>query len=1077
MPKSALAIGLWLGFVASFCIAEVNSSSNIFRGLSDQVDFGRADHGKALKIKGKVFKETVTDEIGVSHSQSTVLTFQKMGDELSLNFKCDGSPSSSYMLEVEEIHRRRLQVFGYTVLVNGKAVYFRSYEEMGAGPNRYFILIPKTAVPSQGPMEVTFRNEGRSSFSLSRVWLYANFFELASDEGVYKPMTMYGEALTFAGPHKPYASEMMKSFGSEADKKAWEKLNTSLENTGYDTGIFLNMQYALLSWDETTLSLKQYLDRAIGMGVQFQLAFNSGEWGSHPSGPDGLGGYFSDGKYSSIKYDPVSKSYRPTWLSTPGHTTWPAWNDPQLHLYLEHRLKKIVQYYKDRRDFLKAKGLTVPYPLINQDWGLGANQDCGNSNLEAARRDGVEFVPEDGLNETEKMWMYRTMSRVPERFGRWFSEGIGRDSILIQNGEMQLPTQQSFDDYYFQTYADAHNSPFKDDRWAGWQFAVGPHTWVTGEFLPHLPATYFDYIRALGKLACPNLERMALPTLEYVQTCYERGHRSLWICNANPGDAEKFAPQARGQDALPAKAPELVDWKILDLLYGKTGKLGEAQQVAEVQQMIFKPAVVNPANGGAVDELQIESGKSSGSIVYCLENDGQPFAGELELALVARISGGNIEVSVGTNLNNLTPVTRLSESDFTKTSHYPWKKSVKLSLGRGLEKASTAYIRITLNSGKTSQSLGIEHLRVSLNWPKENSRLVGETLTVRQQRILNLWTQDRAVFERMELMYLRECGKDEAYDSAMKQAMNGKYASAYKELSGALSLALPARFALRGHGQLGSYPLAIQLQEQQQTLLVDLLKSDAQGCEFSVRTEIDQTFEISVGKGEDFALKSLGNNHWKLEKKGALQGDVTKWTAKLEAKTQDYSPKSLPAKLAGTMLGYKNNGLEINTQEAGLWLDNPIFVAFGANTIFKRMSAGAKDPLPMKGRPQKWDKVDIVMDSRGVASEVISTYGQTKGIIKSFSPPSYKGNLSEGIVELEDGSRYEFSNQWQFTELKIPGLNWMVRFHKAEELAKALPKGMEVEILFTPYTTGDRLPRMVKLIDPKKAKPNPVAPK
>ena len=1015
-------------------------------------------------LAGGAVRGSITAEIGSLRPTWSVCTLPTKGSSLSLALRPVQPATSAYLLEIEEIHDRRSQAFGCSVLVNGSPVYFRSYEELAAGPNRYFVQVPRALAPD-GRLEVTLRNEGYAPLSISRVWAYADFFDLAAAEGTYQPMAMYGEAQVLLPIIAPVGEAVAwdalgKAVGTPKDVQAWKDLQARLAGTGYTCGPFINLQYALQSYSESASSLDQGLERVAALGVDFQLAFNSGEWGSHPNGPDGLGGYFSDVRYSSITYEESTKTYRPCWPGTPGNTTWPAWNDLQLQRFLKHRLGRVVRHYRDQRDLLAARGVRLPYPAIDQDWGLAATIDCSDSSRAAAHRDGVDFRPEDGLNDVEKMWLYCTYSQVPKRFGAWFAEAAQRDALVVDRGELRLPERQTVDDYHFQTFADAANSPLKEHRWAGWQFATGEQTNVTGEFLPHLPAAYFDYIGAQGKLLCPNLERMALPTLEYIQTCYERGFRSLWICNARSGDAEQFAPPAKGQDDRPCSPVTAVGVKLIDLTFAGAKSAGPVEQIA---------ASENLAPVGGSGELQAAADGKPASITYRLANDGRPFAGPLTLDLTARFAegaGNAIEVAIGSDPATLTTVARLTATDMPASKVYPWKRHIRVALGETLRERTSGLLRLTLITAAKHDGVGIEALRVSLPWSTSSGHPGGEPFTIKQARILRLWTQDRAVLERAQARYRQLAGEDAVAHQAADLAADGRLVSAYRLLSGALSQHLPARFAVRGHGSLGSYPLSVKLTDDNQELLVDLAKVGAEGCVWSVTTAKDQGFQMTftgLRNEQGFALSATGANAWKLAPAtavDALRPVDGRLTVTLDARRIDADRQPLPPQLTGTFLSEVPGGIMIETQAKDLWLDNPIYVPVANSAIWTRTAVGPG--TVQSGHAQARDRVDLTING-GVAQAVRATFGHAVGRIRTFQPPVYQGQTSNGVLELEDGSRFELSNMWGFTQLEVPKLSWMTRFHTAAQLQKAFHPGLEVTFDYSPSTVDGLPPRLIRI--------------
>ena len=317
---------------------------------------------------GKVARETLNVEIGTLREKYPVATLSGRGAELSVTMhvaRPEGSGTSPILLEVQEIHIRRPQTFGYTVQVNGKEAYFRTYNEMAAGPNHYFVQIPATDA-RKGTLLVTFRNQSDAPFSLGKVWACGDFARLAREEQTYQPMPVAENATVLLPGLLPRGADAKedrwKPVDPQIEAKAWEDLKLRLQGTGFGAGIYTDIAYAESPLGEVNNDIDKSLERVGKYGVDLQLSFNGSEWGRHPEGPDGLGGYFSDIKYSKIHFDSIHKDYRPCWPGTPGGRTWPTWNDPQLNRYLAHRLTQAVQCLCDRRAFLNARGVKLPPP-------------------------------------------------------------------------------------------------------------------------------------------------------------------------------------------------------------------------------------------------------------------------------------------------------------------------------------------------------------------------------------------------------------------------------------------------------------------------------------------------------------------------------------------------------------------------------------------------------------------------------------------------------------------------------------------------------------------------------------------
>ena len=143
-------------------------------------------------VSGHARQEMIQTEVGTLKREYTAYTVSGQGTVMTLTASVEKS-AAPLLLEIQEIHNRRPDVFGYTVLVNGTEVYFRTYEEIADGPNHYFVQVPRGLIPDSR-MQITFRNEGEAPFSIGRVWAYANFEALAEADATWRKMPILGNA-------------------------------------------------------------------------------------------------------------------------------------------------------------------------------------------------------------------------------------------------------------------------------------------------------------------------------------------------------------------------------------------------------------------------------------------------------------------------------------------------------------------------------------------------------------------------------------------------------------------------------------------------------------------------------------------------------------------------------------------------------------------------------------------------------------------------------------------------------------------------------------------------------------------
>lgn len=1048
-------------------------------GAIDSIHFGdpasEAAHG--LRVEGNVTADMIHTEVGMLKHDLPCRTVAEKGSTLSVSLEVKEPQNSAapLIMEIEEIHDRRVDVFGYSVLVNGHEVYFRTYEEMGAGPNHYFVRIGRALAPG-GKVEVTFRNEGEAPFSLGRVWLYDDYFALAKAEGTYRKMMFSDNPQVLLGEPKYDPEQHVGVTSAEYEDKLWEKMKERFEGTPFIPGSASAVLHGFRGLSDARTRVDDNLSRAAKHGLPLQIAFMAGEWGVHPTGMDGLGGYFGDVKYSQIRYEPDTGLYRPTWPDTPGGTTWPTWNDPQLQKFLAHRLIKAAGYFADQRAFALARGEEIPTPLVCHDWGLsvGVFSDCNDNTVRDAAQDGVTLTPEDGLDEEEKFWLFRNLARVPTRTAAAYRQAVGRDAVVVDRGDVRLPEDHLQDQNYFHTfYPSVH--PFNDHRYAGWQTGVGPEVWTTGETSPNLPYAYYDYVRGLGKLVTVNLERgFFRDNLDFILTLYELGFQWVTPCNTRAGDADLFLSKSVGLDDRPAAPALHVERKLLDVRFGRDEHSGPDGSVALMENITLLTNAPRHRYS-----MQVADASKPGRIVYRLDNGGRPFEGPLTLRLTGLLRPGeenNLEVSAGPDEESMQSIKRLLADDFVAASYWPWPSTATIELTPEVIGGSVAYVQLMfkVKNKNTAGNLRLDHIVASMPWAKTSGHPGGEPWTVGEVRTLRLWEQDRAVYERMHRDYVRVAGDDDVSRTAAVMAEDGRYRTAYRYLSGEYAQVLPAKFAVRGHGQLGRYPVSVQLKDDEQVVLVELLKAGPDALEMVLKPEEADPCEVTwhgLPAGSRYALTTMGERHFRMvpdSRGGEVVGPDGRLVLALEVAPEDPEAHDLPQKFSGLFAGGAVGGFMVDTQEEGLWMDNPIFVPVATNAVWTRVQAGTTGPVTRGAR--QLDHVEITMDESGQAREIRASYGHEVGRIKVFHSPVMKGELSNGVIELESGRRYELGNRLpSFTKFEVEGLKANYRNNSVHDFAKVLVPGMMVELTYMPYEHNCRLPRLIAVKEIKTA--------
>ena len=129
------------------------------------------DPSLPVQVKGAIALEELDTEMGTLKGSHSVRTVPHKGDELSFEVPFDAG-AKSLILEIQEIHNRRAAAYGYSVLINGREVYFRTYQELGAGPNHFFVEVPEDLLKSGSPLQITLRHEGGGPFSVAKLWVW-----------------------------------------------------------------------------------------------------------------------------------------------------------------------------------------------------------------------------------------------------------------------------------------------------------------------------------------------------------------------------------------------------------------------------------------------------------------------------------------------------------------------------------------------------------------------------------------------------------------------------------------------------------------------------------------------------------------------------------------------------------------------------------------------------------------------------------------------------------------------------------------------------------------------------------------
>lgn len=1016
-------------------------ASAVDRGLAflAEVNVGREPVAPVMVVEtaGAIRHETLETTMGTLLDHHPVVTLEGTGAEYSFSIKATRS-GRPLLLEVQEIHNRRPDTFGYSIEVNGTDVYFRTYQEYGAGPNHFYVRVPDAITGNDEEVHITFRNEGGAPFSISRVWVYEDFFEhTARPEGMFRPMGL-------VIPH-----ELMTN---ESQRTAYAGLRNYAP-----VGLLAFAGYGYGNVDDKRAHLDKHLRLSAESGLDVLLLSNGTGWGGMPSGPDGAGGWFSDLRYSILHYDRTTGEYRPSWPGMWGPFSTPTLRDPWLNDFLERRFVKVYGDLRDVLDRYWAGGYSLNPSLIREFAPVSG--EVSNFNIETAKADGLVLDPSDGLNREERIWMHRDAAKAWQDFADSTVRAVGRDAIVVDHGTVHLPEEQMLDRLFSQP--DFLGTwPVNDVRWNGGQMGMVDGLWSSGEMgqgFDYRDIAMYDYLRGRGRLAMINMERTILKeNFSVLKNHFARGFHFVCLFNAYPDDAA-LVRSVDGIDDEPAPAPVHREPQRLDVLIEKDLSLGPSERMVVAENLrIYSER-----------RLAVADVSRPGRVVYRLDNLGEPFTSGLNFHIDGRISpgaGNRIVLLGGPSPDELGEVAQLTHDDLPCPDYWtPWMTSeATLDLGEAMLGRKEWYVGVEFHASVAPDETLVLGFQVGSKWSRRSGHVAGETFTMAESRAMQLWTQERVLAARWLTKYRDLGGEDDVYVRAADLFERGWYGSAYRLLSGEVSDLLPARYLVRGFGRLGRHPVEVRVDGEDATVGVVLHQVTSESAEFSLlpldsepRT-VHVSLDTPAGR-EGLSMDALENGRFRVQaNKRAPSPMVTVSIDPFETVR-----KSLPSSLIARFLGGDESGIQVDMHDLELMEDNEFIVLPVADDATFTRTAHHLPEDDAGERPQPMDQVELMLDADGYVRSVAAHYGRDRGRIRAFHPPVPIGRVSNGVIELENGRQYEIDfskiHGTRFDTVTMQGINLN---YELRHLREGIKPGQFVELTYSPYHATGRLPRV-----------------
>jgi hypothetical protein len=1023
------------------------------------VDVAREVAGNSTGVE----VETLHTEMGSFRETFRVGTFPRKGVSASFLVPFPAGTRSLF-LEIQEIHHRRPDAYGYTVLVNGRDVYFRTYQELGAGPNHYFIEVPADLLESGAPLEVSLRHEGGGPFSIGRVWAHDDFFaKVEPAEKVARPMAILfpTSSIRLEGE-----TEETRRKEPEAEFERFRKMK-ELYSGFVDYGpvgvLAFAGGYGHVDPAEGRKSLFGKVDLSSRAGMPGLWLINGTGWGGKPTGPDGLGGWFSDIQYTYTAYEPASSVWRASWPNMWANTPGAALRDPVMNRLLGIRFGQMVDGLQKELALRRLEGKPSETMIIREF--APASGEISQAVVEAAAQDGVILDPVDGLDATERLWLHRDAVNTWQELADGTVGALGRDIVVVDQGDLQLPGEQLVDNLY------AHpdfltNRPMNDPRWGGGQHGMVDGLWSSGEMgegKNFRDIAMYDYLRARGKLSMINMERTILKEdFSVMKRHYERGFQFLCFFNADPGD-EKLVKAVDGISGDPVDPPVHRQPVLLDIVAEREEVLGE--KVVSSENMKVHSGL----------RLAVEDVARPGEVLYRIANSGDAFPAGFALELDGRISPGEenrIEVFLGSSPDEMEKVATLTEADLPDPEHWtPYMTTrTEIPLGDSMVGKTEAFLKLVFHARHAPDAAFLLGFGVQSQWPLASGHRRPTTMTKGQLRALQLWVQERAIAQRLLKKYDATGGEgDETSREATRLIAEGWYRSAAHLLSGAISELTPATYLVRGHGRLGRHPIEVRFQSPDAAAFLTL-ESDGSGGWLVSLEPIGEPVDCELAllnTPPEWKSEPAGENCWRLL--AGSPGGSDRFTLQAVQKT---SPAPVyPSKMVGRCLQANADSLQIEIQDLEV-MDHAssLTLPIARNARMIRRAARETDPEEeAKGNsPQPFDRVEVQLDSSGQVARIDALYGFTRGAVKAFHPPAVVGRPSNGEIELEDGSRYGLAFDRKATQFDTVAMQGQILAYELRHLPLAMKPGDRVDLRFTPSLDAGGLPRLVSVKQPRR---------
>ena len=1036
----------------------VPEADDLIQAVADRMTAEDAD----LKLSGGAKKAFLTAATGTLSDTYPVIQFAGKGATASFTMNLSqpvpANSSAPILLQITEIHEPVTQAFGYTVYVDGKAVYFRTYEQIASAPNSYFVAVERSAIADLKKVEVKLVSEAATTFHVAGVVAYTDFYSLMEQEDVYRKLGIN----FYSGTDTNKAVETIQS---------WPK-----DYNMFETGIMLSLKYMNLNATEAATALKEYLAAAEKTGTRLQI-MSAMYWSNSPYSPDGLGGSFSDLKYSQVLYNSKLDLYSASTPNVYSNTQWVTTGSAVLNQAAVSKIRSFFSSFAEDLAFMRSRGTQSQLIDLVMEWGVcykGFGTITGYSDYDAmdggdfhpelvaaAAKAGVKLDPKDGLSKAEKRWLTDWHAAYNQMLADAYIQAMGHDAVLVNGDSIDLPDTQTIDHIFSHNVQWINQNPsWGDLTISGWQSGVGDGFYSSSEDMFFDPVRFYQYKAAYGRTGCVNVEMAIHNPAGVIQRlakmAYQNGLEFLTLFNdkADYHTANNLK-EIDGLNNTPIDAPEHFDVNILDVDFNRDA----AEQPLK-----------NPAKGVTYENFVQQTGSlvvadtSKPGVITLTLNDGQAFDNGLHLELYAIAEDSQVKLLAGENAGSLTD---MGTGEYIRhNDRFNSYLTTRYDLSAACKGKSTCTVRIEI-TGKAP----VRGFKVMRPFAQTTGQLNGLTTTYKQARLQNLWISQQAITANQLVDYVEKNGGEDSISRLAQNLMNaGYYKTAYKLLAGEISQVLPAKYLVTGSGSLGRYPISLALKKDNDRVQITLEKYGKTEVAFSFVTEKRQTVTLTFTdlKNGKYALEQDKENANRFTLKPSSKGTVTVKGGKATVEVTVTAPESVKYTTV-TGRAYGNGGgstIRVTVQDPAIsnYAQYVEFMVSSSCEYTRRADGSDKSTV---GVARAGDFVTLTFDSNNMVVKCEAVYGDKTGVIKSFTPPSMaQAGTSNGIIEFEDGTRFELENQARTTNIMLGGKEFYARAKTAEQLAEIFTPGKTVHITYCPERYNGALPRIITVVDP-----------